>query len=115
MTAIDLDRLVDPKSLNGGHYTFLAFPRESVGAEGVPDDLEAQEYIAAIQSAGIPVGIWIDTPTKDAYAFVGPNHVDALHRTLEGFRESGRFPKGYDERLTNRLLGVGEGDEEGSR
>lgn len=66
MTGIDLDRLVDPKSLNGGHYTFLAFPRDSVRADGLPVDLEAQEYIAAIQSAGIPVGIWIDTPTKDA-------------------------------------------------
>ena len=109
MTAIDLDRLVDPKSLNAGHDTFLAFPRDSVGDEGLPEDLTAQEYIAAIQSAGIPVGIWIDTPTKDATAFVGPDHIDRAAPTLRRFRKSGRFPQGYDERLTNRLAGGANG------
>lgn len=108
MTSIDLDRLVDPKSLNGGHYTFLAFPRDAVGADGVPVDPEAQEYIAAIQSAGIPVGIWMDTPTQDAYAFVGPGHIELLRQTLETLRASGRYPQGYAERLSNRLLGVDE-------
>lgn len=60
LTVIDLDRLIDPETLKGGRggpWTFLAFPRDSVGAEGVPVDLEAQEYIAAVHSAEIPVGI----------------------------------------------------------
>ena len=63
---IDLERLIDAQELlSGGSqpWTFLAFSRNILNHEGVPEDLEAQEYIAAVQCEGVPVGIWIDTPT----------------------------------------------------
>jgi hypothetical protein len=63
---IDLERLIDAQELlSGGSqpWIFLAFSRNILNHEGVPEDLEAQEYIAAVQCEGVPVGIWIDTPT----------------------------------------------------
>jgi len=109
---IDLARLIDARELKrseNGPYTFLAFPQDSVGPNGVPTDPEAQEYIAAVQSQGVPVGIWVDTPTDGvAYAFVGPEHIYALRDALDSLRDSGRYPEGYDNQLANRLLGVDE-------
>jgi hypothetical protein len=86
-------------------WTFLAFPPNIVNEDGVPADAEAQEYIGAVQSEGVPVGVWVNTPTTDAYAFVGPAHVHALHDVLKLFRESGRFPGDYAKKLSDRLLG----------
>lgn len=104
---IRLEELIDAEELlaRGEHpWTFLAFSPSLVNADGVPADVEAQEYIGAVQSAGVPIGVWINTPTTDAYAFVGPAHIHALHDVLTSFRESGRFPEGYDQKLSDRLL-----------
>ena len=109
---IDLERLIDAQELlSGGSqpWTFLAFSRNILNHEGVPEDLEAQEYIAAVQCEGVPVGIWIDTPTAGvAYAFIGPEQILTLDKTLTSFQESGRFPERYAEKLTERLLGTAE-------
>ena len=110
---IDAASLIDAKALLARGefpYTFLAFPPNSVGQDGLPTDAEAQEYIAVIQSLGVKVGIWADTPTTDSYAFVGPSDIDRLHTGLDTLEKSGRFPKGYAERLSNRLLGVAADD-----
>lgn len=106
---IDVASLIDAKVLLARGefpYTFLAFPPNCVGQDGLPTDREAREYIAVVQFLGVKVGIWVDAPTIDSYAFVGPSDVDKLHIGLDSLEESGRFPKGYAERLSNRLLGV---------
>ena len=107
---IHVAHLIDPKELlDSGNqpFTFLAFPRDSVDQNGIPADQEAQEYIAAVQSQGVPVGIWIDTPVKGiAYAFVGPGRIRALDEALNSLWVSGRYPEGYADQLTNRLLGI---------
>ena len=107
---IDLARLVDPTQLiaNGEQpWTFLAFPRIIVDRDGVPADVEARAYIAAVQSQGVPVGIWVDTPVEGvAYAFVGPAHIRMLCDAIDLLQKSGRYSEHYAEQLTNRLLGV---------
>lgn len=106
---IDVASLIDAKVLLARDefpYTFLAFPPNCVGQDGLPTDPEAQEYLAVVQSLGVKVGIWVATPTTDSYAFVGPSDIDTLHTGLDALEKSGRFPKGYAERLSNRLLGV---------
>jgi hypothetical protein len=107
---IKLDELIDAQELlaRGEHpWTFLAFPKDIVNEDGVPADAEALEYVGAVQSEGIPVGVWVNTPTTDAYAFVGPRHIRALDEVLKLFRESGKFPRDYAQKLTDRLLGGG--------
>ena len=109
-TPVDRSRLIDPKELldKGDHpWTFLAFPRDLVAENGIPDDSDAQEYIGAIQSHGIPVGIWIDKPDDSlAYAFVGRQDIFALNKAIHALEESGRFREGHAERLSNRLVGI---------
>jgi hypothetical protein len=105
---IRLEELIDAQALlaRGEHpWSFLAFPPSLANEDGVPADAEAQEYIGAVQSEGVPVGVWVNTPTTDAYAFVGPTHIHALHDVLKSFRESGRFPEDYAKKLSDRLLG----------
>ena len=105
---VDLANMIDPKVLLGrGQYpwTFLAFPQRCVDQNGLPADPEAQEYIAVVQSLGVKVGIWLDTPTEGtAYAFVGPDDIQKLKEGLDELEMSGRFSKGYAERLCNRLF-----------
>ncbi len=109
---LHLVSLLDPKTLLGrGEFpwTFLAFPQSCVDQKGLPADREAHEYIAAVQSLGVQVGIWLDTPTKGtAYAFVGPWDIRRLKEGLDALEKSGRFPKGYAEQLCNRLFGGAE-------
>ena len=109
-TEVDLANLLDLKTLLGrGEFpwTILAFPQSCVDQRGLPADPEAQDYIAAVQSLGVQVGIWLDTPTKDtAYAFVGPWDRRKLQKGLDALEKSGRFPTGYAERLSNRLFCV---------
>lgn len=60
---IDLDALVDLDSLavNGVcHWTFFAFPLSTLDEHGLPSSQEAQRYIAAVQSTGVPIGIWLN-------------------------------------------------------
>jgi hypothetical protein len=93
-----LDRGVCP-------WTFLAFPRELVNAQGKPAESDVQAYIASVQSQGVPVVIWVDTPTENtAYAFVDPDHKSALQAALDVLQQSGRYPEGYAEDLVNRLF-----------
>ena len=95
-TEVDLANLLDPKTLLGrGEFpwTILAFPQSCVDQRGLPADPEAQDYIAAVQSLGVQVGIWLDTPTKDtAYAFVGPWDRRKLQKGRDSLEKSGRFP-----------------------
>ena len=108
--AIDLEGLIDPQELldgGGQPWTILAFPRDNVDQNGVPADPEAQEYIAVVQSLGVSVGIWIDTPVEGvAYAFVGPGDIGVLNDALNALRDSGRYSEDYANQLTNRLLGT---------
>jgi hypothetical protein len=110
-STIDVASLVDANMLLATGefpYTFLAFPPSCVDQDGLPTDAAAREYIAVVQSLGVKVGIWVNTPTSDAYAFVGPEDIDKLQKVLDTLEKSGRFPKGYAERLCTRLLGVAD-------
>ncbi|MEM8734971.1 MAG: hypothetical protein AAGG44_12145 [Planctomycetota bacterium] len=102
---IDIDALVDLDSLiDHGvcHWTFLAFPRSSVTEDGLPSDSEAQRYIGAVQSAGVPVGIWLNAPTDDtAYAAVTRDHITQLHEAIAGLPQ---FSDSYAAELSERLF-----------
>jgi hypothetical protein len=105
---IDLDQLIDPQPLRERGecpYTFLAFPVSGVNEHGVPKDKQAQEYIAAVQAEGVPVGIWLATPVDGtAYAFVGPADIHSLHRAVEALVESQRFSEHFAAELSERLF-----------
>lgn len=104
---IQLDRLVDPRLLlDRGEfpYTFLAFPTTGIDQDGLPTDADAKRYIAAVQSTGTPVGIWLDTPVEGtAYAFVGPADIHRLHEVVEQL-ESEVFGRGFASELADRLF-----------
>ena len=109
---IDIDLLVDLDSLadrGASHWTFLAFPASSMTDHGVPADFDAQQYIAAVQSAGVPVGIWCNSPVDGtAYAAVSYDAIPKLHaaiKTLTQFTDS--FAADLSERLFRES---GEGD-----
>ncbi|TWU61932.1 hypothetical protein [Crateriforma spongiae] len=106
---IDQSELVDPQSLlDRGEcpYTFLAFPASAVDENGLPSDLDARQYIARVQSEGVPVGIWLNTPVKSTgYAFVGPENVAVLHDVLKTLEASGDYVSGFASDLSERLFG----------
>jgi hypothetical protein len=102
---IDLDALIDldPLYTSGGcPYTFFAFPSSTLTEHGIPADPDAQRYIAAVQSSGIPVGIWSDTPV-DGTAYVGVTHemIPLLHRAIEGLT---KFHDSFAADLCERLF-----------
>lgn len=105
---VDLGQLIDLAALyDSGEcpYTFLAFPRSSVNQYGVPTNTEAQRYIAAIQAAGVPVGIWLTSPVDDtAYAAVAHDSIPLLHRTIESLIENGRFSPSFAADLSEQLF-----------
>ncbi len=83
---IDLDALVDLDSLavNGaGHYTFFAFPVSTLNEHGLPSNPDAQQYIAAVQSTGVPVGIWLNSPVNETgYAAVTRESISRLNDVI---------------------------------
>ena len=102
---IDLDTLIDfdPLYTDGGWpYTFFAFPISTLTEHGVPANREAQRYIAAVQSAGVPVGIWRNTPV-DGTAYAGVTHdlIPLLHRAIECLTQ---FPDSFAADLCERLF-----------
>ena len=105
---IDHSKLVDPQSLldRGEYpYTFLAFPASAVDENGLPTDLEARQYIARVQSEGVPIGIWLDTPVENTgYAFVGPEHIEELRDALQAFEKTGVYSSAFASDLSERLL-----------
>ena len=102
---IDLDALVDLDSLaarGASHWTFLAFPTDTVNEHGVPSDSDAQRYIAAVQSAGVPVGVWCNSPVDGtAYAAVTHDTIPQLHAAIEGLTQ---FHDSFAEDLSERLF-----------
>ena len=100
-TLVDLDSLADRGT---SHWTFLAFPSHSINEHGVPSDLDAQRYVAAIQSAGVPVGIWCNSPVDGtAYAAVTHDAIPQLHAAIENLTQfSDSFAADLSERLFNQ-------------
>jgi hypothetical protein len=96
---IDLDSL---DTSDARRWTFLAFPTSSVNEHGVPADADAQRYIAAVQSAGVPVGIWRNTPVDGtAYAAVTQEAIPQLHNAIEKLTQ---FPDSFAADLSERLF-----------
>lgn len=102
---IDLVALIDLDLLAAGgacHWTFLAFPTSTLNADGVPSDFDAQRYIAAVQSAGVPVGIWCNSSAEGtAYAAVADDTISQLKRTIEGLTQ---FCDSFAADLSERLF-----------
>ncbi len=102
---IDLNALVDLDSLAASgatHWTFLAFPTHTVNEHGVTSDPDAQRYIAAVQSAGVPVGIWCNSPVDGtAYAAVTHDTIPQLHAAIENLNQ---FNDSYAADLSERLF-----------
>ena len=102
---IDLPALVDLDSLaaNGAsHWTFLAFPTSTVNEHGRPTDPDAQRYIAAVQSAGVPVGIWCNSPVDGtAYAAVTHDTIPQLNVAVAGLTQ---FHDSFAANLSERLF-----------
>ena len=102
---IDLDALVDLDALAADgtcHWTFLAFPSKSINEFGVPMDSEAQRYVAAVQSKGVPVGIWCNSPVKGtAYAAVAHDAIPRLRQAMEQLTE---FHDSFAAELCERLF-----------
>ena len=98
-TLVDLDALCDQ---GAEHYTFLAFPKSLVNEYGLPADEEAQEYIAAVQATGVPVGIWLNSPIEDTgYAAVTSENSQRLRDAIEGLI---RYHEAYASELCERLF-----------
>jgi len=105
---IHVDQLFDPQPVwERGEcpFTFLAFPVSAVNHYGVPVDMNAQEYIAAVQAEGVPVGIWLTTPVEGTgYAVVRKADIESLLKVVEMLETSKRFSEHFAARLTERLF-----------
>jgi hypothetical protein len=100
---IDLDSLVDLGS--ECPFSFLAFPTSGVNGQGVPTDVDAQRYIAAVQAAGVPVGIWLATPVEGtAYAAVSRESIPLLRQVTEQLADNGDFQATFAADLCERLF-----------
>ena len=102
---IDLNSLVDLDSLaaaGASHYTFFAFPLSTLDEQGLPSDSDAQHYIAAVQSAGVPIGIWLNSPVDDTgYAAVTHENISQLHEAINRLTQ---FPDSYAADLCEKLF-----------
>ena len=102
---IDLDALIDLNSLDSNsacHWTFFAFPLSTLNKHGLPSDAEAQRYIAAVQSTGVPIGIWFNGPADDTgYAAVTRENISRLNDAIVGLTQ---FPDSYAADLCERLF-----------
>ena len=102
---INLDALVDldSRAVDGVcHWTFFAFPLSTLNEHGLPSDAEAQQYIAAVQSTGVPVGIWLNGIADDTgYAAVTRENISRLNDAIAGLTQ---FPDSYAADLCERLF-----------
>jgi len=86
-------------------YTFLAFPTQLVGEHGIPTNPDAEAYIAAVQSEGVPVGIWTRSPVEGtAYAAVDQEQISSLHEAIKRLTGRGQFTSEFAEELCERLF-----------
>lgn len=102
---IELANLVnlDVSAAEGAcHWTFFAFPTSTLDEYGLPSDLEAQQYIAAVQSTGVPIGIWLHSAVDDTgYAAVTHENISRLNDAIAGLTQ---FPDSYAADLSERLF-----------
>ena len=102
---IDLRALVDVDSLYDKGlmpFTFMGFPTCTVNEHGLPSDADAQRYIAAVQSAGVPVGIWLNSPIEGT-GFVGVTR-ENIPRLMAAIPKLTQFPKDFAIELYDRLF-----------
>ena len=102
---IDLDAMVDLDSLavvGVGHWTFFAFPLSTLNEYRVPSDPEAQQYIADVQSMGVPIGIWLNSVVDGTgYAAVTRENISQLNEAIEGLT---KYSDSYAVDLCERLF-----------
>ena len=102
---IDLDLLIDLDSLassGASHWTFFAFPRSTQSEDGLPSDPDAQQYIAAVQSTGVPIGIWHNSLVDNTvYAAVTHDNISRLNKAIAGLTQ---FSDSYAADLCEKLF-----------
>lgn len=102
---VNLDALVDLDALAADavcHWTFFAFPLSTLNEYGLPSDPDAQRYIAAVQSTGVPIGIWLNSPVDNTgYAAVTHENISKLNDAIAGLTQ---FPKSYAADLCEKLF-----------
>ncbi|MEM6691960.1 MAG: hypothetical protein AAF664_21205 [Planctomycetota bacterium] len=108
---VDLNSLVDLDSLAAAgalHYTFFAFPLSTLDEHGLPSDSDAQLYIAAVQSAGVPIGIWLNAPVGDTgYAAVTNENIFLLHDAISNLTQfSGSYASALCEKLFRNAASI---------
>ena len=68
----------------------------------IPSDPEAQEYIAAVQAAGVPIGIWLNSPIDGTgYAAVTQENILQLRNAIAGLTQ---FSDSYAATLCEKLF-----------
>lgn len=102
---IDLDALIDLDSIaaeGACHWTFFAFPISTLDEHGLPSDADAQRYIAAVQSTGVPIGIWLNSPVGDTgFAAVTHENISQVNEAIAGLAQ---FPDSYAADLCEKLF-----------
>jgi hypothetical protein len=97
-------------------WTFFAFPRVFADDPGLPPDNDAKRLLVALQSRGIPVGTWVNTPAEDTAYFACPKEaIESLNDALSALEEQGEFEKGFCTKRTEYLFSlVGKSTESGA-
>jgi hypothetical protein len=72
-------------------WSFFAFPTCMADEDGLPPDDDARAFLAMLQSAGIHVGVWANTPSQNGLSlFVCPkDDIELFHRVTEHLQFAG--------------------------
>ena len=66
-----------------------------------------KRLLAALQSRGVPVGTWVNTPVEDTAYFACPKDaIGRLHEALSALEEQGEFEKGFCAKRTEYLFSL---------
>ena len=88
-------------------WTFFAFPRVFADDAGMPPDDDAKRLLAALQSQGIPVGTWVNTPVEDTSYFACPKEaIERVCSAVNALEERGEFEKGFCAKRTEYLFSL---------
>ena len=80
----------------------VRFVFSTLDEHGLPSDLEAQQYIAAVQSTGVPIGIWLNGIAHNTgYAAVTHENITRVNDAISGLTQ---FPDSYAADLCEKLF-----------
>src|SRR5258707_90293 len=96
---MQIDMLFDADAYwRGGNclWTFFAFPRVFADEAVLPPDDNAKRLLAALQSQGIPVGTWVNTPVEATSYFACPKEaIERVCGAVSALEDQGEFEKDF--------------------